>query len=106
MAEGFYWVQAGCFLGRHQAGYHADDHAGDDAEYRERRCHIQDGRIKQILHNNVSDNGDEVGDAYAQNSAEQTDQEGLGNEDAADIFLPAADRFDDADLCVRSTTLM
>ena len=79
-------------MGWHQAGYHADDHAGDNAEHRKCRCHIQDGSIKQVLHNNISDDGDEVGDTNTQNATEQTDQEGLRNEDAADIFLAATNK--------------
>ena len=100
MTQSFDRIEFCGFVGREDTGDHADDDAGQDAQQGIGRGHMQDGRPEDALDRHVADCGKESRDADAEQAAEQADQEGFGDEDAADVFVASADRFDDADfLC-------
>ena len=100
MTQSFDRIELGCFIGREDTGDDADDDAGQDAQQGIGRGHVQDGRPEDALDRHVPDCGKESRDADTQQPAEQADQEGFRDEDAADIFVAPTDRFDDADfLC-------
>lgn len=100
MTQSFDRIELGCFIGREDTGDDADDDAGQDAQQGIGRGHVQDGRPEDALDRHVPDCGKESRDADTQQAAEQADQEGFRDEDAADIFVAPTDRFDDADfLC-------
>ena len=100
MTQSFDWIELGGFVGREDTGNDADDDAGQDAQQCVDRSHVQDGCPEDALDDYVPDCGKQGGDGDTEQAAEQADQEGFRDEDAADIFVASADRFDDADfLC-------